>query len=271
VALTGETTTGRLIMQYAAQNITSVTLELGGKSPNIFFEDIAVEDDPLIDKALEGMLVFCNNSGEFCTCPSRAIIQESIFDKFMEKAIARLAGVKQGNPLDTETQVGSMVSAKQLDRTANYVKIGLEEGAECLIGGEKNRLSGDLSEGYYYKPTILKGHNRMRVFQEEIFGPVLCVTTFRDEKEALEIANDTVYGLGAGVWSRDINVAYRMARGIQAGHVWVNNYLDSPMHAAFGGYKMSGLGRENFKTTLDHYQQIKCVHISSGTKTMGLF
>lgn len=271
VALTGETTTGRLIMQYAAQNIIPVTLELGGKSPNVFFDDIAERDDEMLDKALEGILLFCYNTGEVCTCPSRAIVQESIYDKFMDKALARLARVKQGNPLDTETMVGAMVSAKQLARVTDYVKIGLEEGAECLAGGERNVLSGEFAEGYYFKPTILKGHNKMRVFQEEIFGPVLCVTTFKDEAEALEIANDTIYGLGAGVWTRDMNAAYRMARGIQSGRVWVNTYLDSPMHSTFGGYKMSGLGRENFKTTLEHYQQTKCVHVSYGTNTMGLF
>jgi len=270
-ALTGETTTGRLIMQYAAQNIIPVTLELGGKSPNVFFEDVLKEDGDFLDKAIEGVLMFCYNTGEVCTCPSRALIQESIYDKFMGMALERLAKVKQGNPLDTKTMIGSMVSAKQLERTAEYVKLGISEGAQCLAGGERNILPGEFAGGYYFKPTVLKGHNKMRVFQEEIFGPVLCVTTFKDEEEALQIANDTIYGLGAGVWTHDMNRAYRMARGIQSGRVWVNTYLSSPMHSTFGGYKMSGIGRENFKTTLQHYQQTKCVHVSYSTKSTGMF
>ena len=271
ISVTGETTTGRLIMQYAAQNIVPVTLELGGKSPNVFFADIAAEDDELFDKAIESLLLFCNNSGQQCTCPSRALIQESAYERFMERVLPRLAKVRQGNPLDRSTQIGAMISAKQVERVESYVEIGRQEGAECLCGGGRNALPGDLAGGNYFQPTILRGQNKMQVFQEEIFGPVLCVATFKNEAEALAIANDTVYGLGAGVWTRDGNTAYRMARGIQAGRVWVNNYLRAAVHSTFGGYKMSGFGRENFKTTLDHYQQTKCVHVSYGTKGMGLF
>ncbi len=271
VALTGETTTGRLIMQYAAENIIPVTLELGGKSPNVFFADVMEEDDGLLDKALEGLALFCYNTGEVCTCPSRALIQESIYDRFMERALARVARVKQGNPLDTETMMGPQVSLKQLERTIAYVDVARKEGAQVLIGGQRNVLPGELREGYYHQPTILKGHNKMRVFQEEIFGPVLCVTTFKDMDEAIQIANDTIYGLGAACWTRDLNTGYRMSRAMQAGHVWVNTYLSSPMHATFGGYKMSGLGRENYKTTMEHYQQEKCIHVSYSDKTMGLF
>jgi aldehyde dehydrogenase len=271
VALTGETTTGRLIMQYAAENIIPVTLELGGKSPNVFFADVMAEDDALLDRALEGFSLFCYNSGEICTLPSRALIQESIYDRFMERAVARVAKIKQGNPLDTEMRMGPQVSLKQLERTMSYVDIGRKEGAEVLFGGERNVLPGEFKDGYYHQPTILRGHNKMRVFQEEIFGPVLCVTTFKDQDEAIRIANDTIYGLGAGVWTRDLNRGYRMGRAIQAGRVWVNTYLGAAMHSTFGGYKMSGLGRENYTTTVEQYQQEKCVHVSYSEQTMGLF
>lgn len=271
VAFTGETTTGRLIMQYASQNIIPVTLELGGKSPNVFFEDVCAKDDEFLDKAIEGFVLFALNQGEVCTCPSRALIQESIYDQFMEKALARVAQIKQGNPLESETMMGAQVSANQMEKIQSYVDIGRQEGAECLIGGERNILSGDLQDGYYYKPTVFKGHNKMRIFQEEIFGPVLAVTTFKDEAEALEIANDTLYGLGAGVWTRDINTAYRMGRGIQAGRVWTNCYHLYPAHAAFGGYKVSGIGRETHKMMLEHYQQTKNLLVSYSPKALGFF
>ena len=271
VAFTGETTTGRLIMQYASQNVIPVTLELGGKSPNIFFEDICAQDDEFLDKAVEGLVMFAFNQGEVCTCPSRALIQESIYDRFMERAIDRIRQIKQDNPLDPTTALGAQVSINQMEKIAEYVKIGHAEGAECLIGGERNILSGDLQDGYYFQPTVFKGNNKMRIFQEEIFGPVLAVTTFKDEAEALEIANDTLYGLGAGVWTRDINTAYRMGRAIQAGRVWTNCYHLYPAHAAFGGYKSSGIGRENHKMMLDHYQQTKNLLISYSPKALGFF
>ena len=271
VAFTGETTTGRLIMQYASQNIIPVTLELGGKSPNVFFEDVCAKDDEFLDKAIEGFVLFALNQGEVCTCPSRALIQESMYDQFMEKALARVAQIEQGNPLDSETMMGAQVSANQMEKIQSYVDIGRQEGAECLIGGERNILPGDLQDGYYYKPTVFKGHNKMRIFQEEIFGPVLAVTTFKDEAEALEIANDTLYGLGAGVWTRDINTAYRMGRGIQAGRVWTNCYHLYPAHAAFGGYKVSGIGRETHKMMLEHYQQTKNLLVSYSPKALGFF
>src|SRR4028119_999478 len=271
VAFTGETTTGRLIMQYASQNVIPVTLELGGKSPNIFFEDICAQDDEFLDKAVEGLVMFAFNQGEVCTCPSRALIQESIYDRFMERAIDRIRQIKQDNPLDPTTALGAQVSINQMEKIAEYVKIGHAEGAECLIGGERNILSGDLQDGYYFQPTVFKGNNKMRIFQEEIFGPVLAVTTFKNEAEALEIANDTLYGLGAGVWTRDINTAYRMGRAVQAGRVWTNCYHLYPAHAAFGGYKSSGIGRENHKMMLDHYQQTKNLLVSYSPKALGFF
>ncbi|WP_445247964.1 acetaldehyde dehydrogenase ExaC [Microcoleus sp. OTE_8_concoct_300] len=271
VAFTGETTTGRLIMQYASQNLIPVTLELGGKSPNIFFEDICAQDDEFLDKAVEGLVMFAFNQGEVCTCPSRALIQESIYDRFMERAIERIRQIKQDNPLDPTTALGAQVSINQMEKIAEYVKIGHAEGAECLIGGERKILGGDLQDGYYFQPTVFKGNNKMRIFQEEIFGPVLAVTTFKDEAEALEIANDTLYGLGAGVWTRDINTAYRMGRAVQAGRVWTNCYHLYPAHAAFGGYKSSGIGRENHKMMLDHYQQTKNLLVSYSPKALGFF
>ncbi|WP_421568237.1 aldehyde dehydrogenase [Stenotrophomonas sp. PD6] len=271
IAFTGETTTGRLIMQYASQNLIPVTLELGGKSPNIFFADVMAEDDDFLDKAIEGFVLFAFNQGEVCTCPSRALIQESIYDRFMERALKRVAAIKQGDPLDPTTMVGAQASSEQLEKILSYFDIGRQEGAEVLIGGEQNKLGGDLAGGYYVKPTVFKGHNRMRVFQEEIFGPVVSVTTFKTEEEALEIANDTLYGLGAGVWSRDASRLYRMGRGIQAGRVWTNCYHAYPAHAAFGGYKQSGIGRENHKMMLDHYQQTKNLLVSYSPKKLGFF
>lgn len=271
VAFTGETTTGRLIMQYASQNIIPVTLELGGKSPNIFFEDVMDQDDDFLDKAVEGFVMFALNQGEVCTCPSRALIQESIYDKFMERAIERVKQIKQGNPLDTDTMLGAQASQEQLDKILSYIEIGKEEGAELLIGGEQNTLDGDQEAGFYVKPTVFKGNNKMRIFQEEIFGPVVSVTTFKTKEEALEIANDTLYGLGAGVWTRDMNTAYRFGREIQAGRVWTNCYHQYPAHAAFGGYKMSGIGRENHKMMLSHYQQTKNLLVSYSPKALGFF
>ncbi|BCB05421.1 aldehyde dehydrogenase [Bacillus sp. KH172YL63] len=271
VAFTGETTTGRLIMQYASQNIIPVTLELGGKSPNIFFEDVMDQDDDFLDKAVEGFVMFALNQGEVCTCPSRALIQESIYDKFMERAIERVKQIKQGNPLDSETMLGAQASEEQLDKILSYIEIGKEEGAEVLIGGEQNTLDGDQEKGFYVKPTVFKGHNKMRIFQEEIFGPVVSVTTFKTKEEALEIANDTLYGLGAGVWTRDMNTAYRFGRDIEAGRVWTNCYHQYPAHAAFGGYKMSGIGRENHKMMLSHYQQTKNLLVSYSPKALGFF
>jgi len=271
IAFTGETGTGRLIMQYASQNLIPVTLELGGKSPNIFFEDIMDADDAYFDKCLEGFAMFALNQGEVCTCPSRALIQESIYEKFIERAIARVAAIKQGNPLDSNTMIGAQASNEQLEKILSYLQIGKDEGAECLIGGEQNKQDGDLAGGYYIKPTVFKGHNKMRIFQEEIFGPVLSVTTFKDEAEALEIANDTLFGLGAGVWTRDGSRAFRMGRGIQAGRVWTNCYHAYPAHAAFGGYKQSGIGRETHKMMLDHYQQTKNLLVSYSPNALGFF
>ncbi|UKS64465.1 aldehyde dehydrogenase [Rossellomorea marisflavi] len=271
VAFTGETTTGRLIMQYASQNLIPVTLELGGKSPNIFFEDVMDQDDDFLDKAVEGFVMFALNQGEVCTCPSRALVQESIYDKFIERAIERVKQIKQGNPLDTDTMLGAQASQEQLDKILSYIQIGKDEGAEVLIGGEQNKLDGDHGTGFYVQPTIFKGTNDMRVFQEEIFGPVVSVTTFKTKEEALEIANDTLYGLGAGVWSRDMNTAYRFGRDIQAGRVWTNCYHQYPAHAAFGGYKMSGIGRETHKMMLSHYQQTKNLLVSYSPKKLGFF
>jgi aldehyde dehydrogenase len=271
IAFTGETTTGRLIMQYASQNLIPVTLELGGKSPNIFFEDILAKDDEFFDKALEGFTLFALNQGEVCTCPSRALIQESIYDEFIERALKRVAAIKQGNPLDPSTMIGAQVSTEQMEKILSYIDIGKQEGAECLIGGERAELSGELANGFYIKPTVLKGHNKMRIFQEEIFGPVVAVTTFKDQEEAIAIANDTLYGLGAGVWTRDIRTAYRVGRRIEAGRVWTNCYHAYPAHAAFGGYKSSGIGRENHLMMLEHYQQTKNLLVSYSPNALGLF
>jgi aldehyde dehydrogenase len=271
VAFTGETVTGRLIMQYAAQNIIPVTLELGGKSPNIFFSDVMAADDEFLDKAVEGLVLYAFNKGEVCTCPSRALIQADIYDEFMGRCLKRIAAITQGNPLDTETMIGPQNSAQQLEKITSYVDIGLKEGAELLIGGHRKVIGGEFGEGYFFEPTVLKGHNKMRVFQEEIFGPVLAVTTFTDEADALAIANDTLYGLGAGVWSRDGNRAYRMGRAIKAGRVWTNCYHQYPAGAAFGGYKISGVGRETHKMMLDHYSQTKNLLVSYSDKPLGLF
>ncbi|WP_214854280.1 aldehyde dehydrogenase [Exiguobacterium sp. s130] len=271
IAFTGETTTGRLIMQYASQNLIPVTLELGGKSPNIFFEDIMQADDAFFDKAIEGLLMFALNQGEVCTCPSRALIQESIYEPFMERVLERVKAIKIGNPLDVDVMMGAQASNEQMEKILSYLEIGKSEGAECLIGGERNMLEGDLAEGYYIQPTIFKGHNKVRIFQEEIFGPVLSVTTFKTEEEALEIANDTLYGLGAGVWTRDMNRAYRFGRAIEAGRVWTNCYHQYPAHAAFGGYKMSGIGRENHKMMLNHYQRTKNLLVSYNPNKLGFF
>ncbi len=271
IAFTGETTTGRKIMQYAAENIIPSTTELGGKSPNIFFADIMSADDAFLDKAVEGLVLYAFNKGEVCTCPSRALIQESIYGAFMERVLPRIAAIRQGDPLDPTTQMGPQVSRAQLEKIESYVKIGREEGARVLIGGARAYLPGDLADGYFFEPTVLKGNNSMRVFQEEIFGPVLAVTTFKDEDEALAIANDTQYGLGAGVWTRDISRAYRMGRGIQAGRVWTNCYHMYPAHAAFGGYKVSGVGRETHLMMLEHYSQTKCLLVSYDPKPMGFF
>lgn len=271
IAFTGETTTGRMIMQYASQNLIPVTLELGGKSPNIFFEDVMDHDDAFLDKAVEGFVLFALNQGEVCTCPSRALIQESIYDKFMEKVLARVEAIKIGNPLDPNTMMGAQASNEQLEKILSYLDIGKQEGAECLIGGERNNLEGEFAGGYYVKPTVFKGNNKMRIFQEEIFGPVVSVTTFKTQEEALEIANDTLYGLGAGVWSRNMNTAYRFGRAIQAGRVWTNCYHAYPAHAAFGGYKMSGVGRENHLMMLNHYQQTKNLLVSYNENKLGFF
>jgi aldehyde dehydrogenase len=271
IAFTGETTTGRLIMQYASQNLIPVTLELGGKSPNVFFADVCAKDDAFLDKALEGFTMFALNQGEVCTCPSRALVQESIYDQFMERALKRVGQIKQGNPLDPATMIGAQASSEQLDKILSYIDIGKQEGAKVLAGGTRNVLDGAFKDGYYVHPTVFQGNNSMRVFQEEIFGPVVSVTTFKDEADALRIANDTLYGLGSGVWTRDANVGYRMVRGIQAGRVWVNCYHAYPAHAAFGGYKQSGIGRENHLKMLDHYQQTKNALVSYSPKALGFF
>ena len=269
IAFTGETGTGQLIMSYAAENLIPVTLELGGKSPNIFFADVAAADDDYFDKAIEGFAMFALNQGEVCTCPSRALIHESIYDRFMEKAVARVEAMIQGDPLDPATMVGAQASQEQMDKILGYLDIGRDEGAQVLTGGTRNRPEG--LEGYYVKPTVLSGHNKMRVFQEEIFGPVVSVATFRTDEEALSIANDTLFGLGAGVWTRDGTRAYRMGRAIQAGRVWTNCYHAYPAHAAFGGYKRSGIGRETHRMMLDHYQQTKNLLVSYSAKKLGFF
>ena len=271
IAFTGETATGRLIMQYASQNVIPVTLELGGKSPNIFFEDVAAQRDAFYDKALEGFTMFALNQGEVCTCPSRALVQSSIYSDFVPDAVARVERIVQGNPLDDTTMMGAQASDDQLQKILGYLDIGRQEGARILTGGERNVLDGDLADGYYVKPTIFEGDNSMRVFQEEIFGPVVALTSFGDEADALKVANDTPYGLGAGVWSRDGGTAFRMGRGIQAGRVWTNCYHAYPAHAAFGGYKASGIGRENHKMMLDHYQQTKNLLVSYSQDAQGFF
>ncbi|RKG90828.1 aldehyde dehydrogenase [Corallococcus terminator] len=271
IAFTGETTTGRLIMQYASENLIPVTLELGGKSPNIFFEDVFAKDDDFAQKALEGFAMFALNQGEVCTCPSRSLVAERFYDDFMQKAVERTKRIVQGNPLDTATQIGAQASNDQLEKILSYLDIGKKEGAKVLTGGGRKTLSGALSEGFYVEPTIFEGNNKMRVFQEEIFGPVVAVAKFKDAADALAQANETLYGLGAGVWTRDTNTAYRMGRGIQAGRVWVNCYHLYPAHAAFGGYKQSGIGRENHKMMLNHYQQTKNMLVSYDAKPMGFF
>jgi aldehyde dehydrogenase len=271
VAFTGETTTGRLIMQYASQNIKPVTLELGGKSPNIFLEDVARTRDEFYDKTLEGFTMFALNQGEVCTCPSRALIQESIYDQFIADAVERTKAVRQGNPLDTDTMIGAQASNDQLEKILSYIDIGQQEGAKVLTGGERVSLGGDLSGGYYVQPTIFEGENRMRIFQEEIFGPVVSVAKFTDVDDAIKIANDTLYGLGAGVWTRDMHAAYHLGRAIQAGRVWTNCYHLYPAHAAFGGYKQSGIGRENHKMMLEHYQQTKNLLVSYSPRKLGFF
>jgi aldehyde dehydrogenase len=271
IAFTGETTTGRLIMQYASQNLIPVTLELGGKSPNLFFSDVMAANDDFQDKALEGFTMFALNQGEVCTCPSRSLIQADIYDEFLAMAAIRTKAVRQGDPLDTETMIGAQASNDQLEKILSYIEIGKSEGAQIVTGGERADLGGDLNGGYYVQPTIFTGNNAMRIFQEEIFGPVVSVTSFSDYDDAIRIANDTLYGLGAGVWSRDGNTAYRAGRDIKAGRVWTNCYHAYPAHAAFGGYKQSGIGRENHKMMLDHYQQTKNLLVSYSNKAQGFF
>nr|WP_314875548.1 aldehyde dehydrogenase family protein [uncultured Pseudomonas sp.] len=271
IAFTGSTPVGSHIMKCAAENIIPSTVELGGKSPNIFFEDILQAEPAFIDKAAEGLVLAFFNQGEVCTCPSRALVQESIYPQFMQVVLEKIRKIKRGNPLDTETMVGAQASQQQFDRILTYLEVAEQEGAELLTGGQVERLEGDLAGGYYLQPTLLKGHNGMRVFQEEIFGPVVSVATFKDEAEALAIANDTEFGLGAGVWTRDINRAYRMGRGIKAGRVWTNCYHLYPAHAAFGGYKKSGVGRETHKMMLDHYQQTKNLLVSYDINPLGFF
>ncbi|MGH3566015.1 MAG: acetaldehyde dehydrogenase ExaC [Pseudonocardia sp.] len=271
IAFTGETTTGRLIMQYASENLIPVTLELGGKSPNVFFDDVASQQDAFYDKALEGFAMFALNQGEVCTCPSRALIQGGMYSDFLSQCVKRTEQIKQGNPLDTDTMIGAQASNDQLEKILSYIDIGRREGAKILTGGERSDLGGELSGGYYVQPTIFEGNNAMRVFQEEIFGPVVSVARFSDYDDAIKIANDTLYGLGAAVWSRDGNTAYRAGRDIQAGRVWVNNFHSYPAHAAFGGYKQSGVGRENHKMMLDHYQQTKNMLVSYSQNAQGFF
>lgn len=271
IAFTGSTPVGSLIMKYAADNIIPSTVELGGKSPNVYFEDVMEQDADFVSKAVEGAVLAFFNQGEVCTCPSRLLVQESIYEKFMDMVIERIGQIKRGNPLDTEVMVGAQASQEQFDKILEYIKIGRDEGAQVLVGGDVESIEGANSDGFYIKPTILKGNNSMRVFQEEIFGPVVSVTTFKDEEEALAIANDTEFGLGAGVWTRDTNRAYRMGRGIQAGRVWMNCYHAYPAHAAFGGYKKSGVGRETHKMMLDHYQQTKNMLVSYSDSPLGFF
>jgi aldehyde dehydrogenase len=271
IAFTGSTAVGHLILENAAKSLIPSTVELGGKSPNVFFEDIMQQEDAYIEKCAEGLLLGFFNQGEVCTCPSRALVQESVYDGFMERVMARAQGIVQGNPLDTDTMVGAQVSEEQYDKIMGYMNVARQDGAEILMGGEKADLSGDLAGGYFVQPTLLKGTNDMRVFQEEIFGPTLAITTFKDEEEAVNIANHTIYGLGAGVWTRDTNRAFRMSRAIQAGRVWVNCYHAYPAHAAFGGYKKSGIGRETHKMALDHYQQTKNVLMSHSIDPLGFF
>ncbi len=271
VSFTGETTTGRLIMQYASENLIPVTMELGGKSPNIFFESVADADDEFFDKAIEGAVLFALNQGEVCTCPSRILVHENIYDKFMSRVIERTNAIIMGHPLDGSTMMGAQASNDQYEKIQSYLKIGKEEGAEVLCGGAVKHLDGELATGYYIQPTIFKGHNKMRIFQEEIFGPVTCVTTFKTTEEAIAIANDTLYGLGAGVWTRDAHEVYQVPRAIQAGRVWVNNYHAYPAHAPFGGYKKSGFGRENHKMMLGHYRQTKNMLISYNKNKLGFF
>ncbi|GAB3292554.1 acetaldehyde dehydrogenase ExaC [Parasphingorhabdus pacifica] len=271
IAFTGETTTGRLILQYASENIIPATVELGGKSPNIFFDDVAAKKDAFYDKALEGFTMFALNQGEVCTCPSRALVQGGMYDQFLADALERTKKIKQGHPLDTETQIGAQASNDQLEKILSYIDIGKQEGAKVLTGGERIEMDGELAGGYYVQPTVFEGHNKQRIFQEEIFGPVVSVAKFDDYDDAMKIANDTLYGLGSGVWSRDGNTAYRAGRDIQAGRVWVNNYHAYPAHAAFGGYKASGIGRENHKMMLDHYQQTKNLLVSYCESGPGLF
>ncbi len=271
VTFTGETTTGRLIMQYASENLIPVTLELGGKSPNVFFPSVADADDDFFDKAIEGAVMFAVNQGEICTCPSRILVHESIYDKFMSRVVERTKAIIAGNPLDSATMIGAQASNDQYEKIKSYLKLGVEEGAELLCGGEVQQLDGELGGGYYIQPTIFKGHNKMRIFQEEIFGPVVCVTTFKTTEEAIEIANDTLYGLGAGVWTRDAHELYQVPRAIQAGRVWVNCYHAYPAHAPFGGYKKSGFGRENHLMMLGHYRQTKNMLVSYDKKKLGFF
>ncbi len=271
IAFTGETTTGRMILQYAAQNLIPSTLELGGKSPNIFFKDIADADDDFFDKCIEGFVMFALNQGEVCTCPSRALIHEDIYDKFIARCIERTKAIVQGDPLDSNTMIGAMASAEQYEKVKSYLDLGKKEGAEVLVGGDVAQMSGEMANGYYIQPTIFKGHNKMRIFQEEIFGPVVSVCTFKTDEEALEIANDTLYGLGAGIWTRELNKSYRFGRAIKAGRVWTNCYHDYPAHAAFGGYKQSGIGRENHLMMLNHYQQTKNLLVSYSPKKLGFF
>lgn len=271
LAFTGSTEIGHHILKCAAESLIPSTVELGGKSPNIYFADVFDYEDDYLDKCIEGMLLAFFNQGEVCTCPSRVLIQESIYDKFIAKVVERAKTIIQGDPLDVNTQVGAQASQEQFDKILSYLEIGRQEGAEVLVGGEAAQQGQGLDTGYYIQPTMLKGSNKMRVFQEEIFGPVIAITTFKDEAEALEIANDTEYGLGAGLWTRDQNLAYRMGRKIEAGRIWINCYHAYPAHAAFGGYKKSGIGRETHKMMLDHYQNTKNLLVSYDINPLGFF